>query len=149
MESLSVATLYADVFDDEEIGFATGALTPITTVSGEDPLLCDFPELNPFEIDEYIDVDGVPRYDPYEDKVVGLSEVRRRSELKRLNNNGWEREEVEDKACNKRRRYFYHGPSGVTVTSLKHAMKEISLGVVVDKADNDSLEEAEKCMVVM
>ena len=105
MESLSVATLYADVFDDEEIGFATGALPPITTVSGEDPLLCDFPELNPFEIDEYIDVDGVPRYDPYEDKVVGLSEVRRRSELKRLNNNGWEREEREDKACNKRRRW--------------------------------------------
>ena len=56
---------------------------------------------------------------------------------------------MEDKACNKRRRYVYHGPGGVTVTSLKHAMKEISLGVVVDKADKDSLEEAEKCMVVM
>ena len=101
MEPLSVADLYADVFDDEEIGFATGGLTPVTTASGEDPLLCEFPELNAFEIDEYVGVDNVPRYDPYEDKVVGLPEclnLRRRTELKRLNNHGWTREQVDDKS---------------------------------------------------
>ena len=136
-----------------EIAFATGAPTPVTTASGEDPLLCDFPELNALEISEYVNVDDIPRYDPYEDKVIGDAAQlrgRRRSELKRLETNGWTREEVEA-VSSKRWRFVYVGPDAVTgpVTSLKNAMKEISLCAVVDTTEQDALYEAEKCVALM
>eukprot|EP00966_Prymnesium_polylepis_P258094 5961597-Prymnesium_polylepis.1 len=82
--------LMLSVFDDIlcEIPTGTGALTPVTTVAtGDEPLLCEFPELSAFDVTEYIDLDNAARYDPYEDKIVGEQEqlsARRRSELKRL-----------------------------------------------------------------
>ena len=103
--------------------------------------LREWSNFRPHPVSEYVNVDGIPRYDPYEDTVIGDAAQlsgRRRSELKRLETNGWTREKVEA-VSSKRRRFVYVGPDGATVTSLKNAMKEISLCAVVDTAEQDAL----------
>ena len=132
------------VFDDIIGDIDTGTLTPKTT-TGELELI-GFPELSDFEITEYTALESAPHYDPSVDKIIGDLEqlsARRRSELKRLTDNGWIREEVD----NKRRRYTYKSPDKLTtVTSLKQAMKTISLAQMIVKADDkmvtDTLHES-------
>lgn len=98
--------------------------------------LVGFPELSEFDLTEYTALESAPHYDSSEDKIVGEPEqlsARRQSDLKRLTDNGWIREGVD----NKRRRFNYKSPDKLTtVTSLKQAMKTISLAQMIDKADD-------------
>ena len=125
------------VFDDIIGDIDTGTLTPKTTINELE--LIGFPELSEFDLTEYTALESAPRYDPSEDKIVGEPEqlsARRRSELKRLTDNGWIRDEVD----NKRRRFTYKSPDKLTtVTSLKQAMKTISLAQIIDKADDKTI----------
>ena len=143
MDDLSIADVIGDLFPDDEN--AVLILTQETTVTGEDPMLCEFPELNFIEVSEYTATNAVAHYDPFDTEVVGVTEDstsdRRRSELKRLHINGWMRSEVDSK----RKRFKYIAPDGTTVTSLKDAMKTINLAAVIDLADQDTLDAAEKC----
>ena len=125
------------VFDDTIGDIDTGTLTPKTTINELE--LIGFPELSEFDLTEYTALESAPRYDPSEDKIVGEPEqlsARRRRELKRLTDNGWIRDEVD----NKRRRFTYKSPDKLTtVTSLKQAMKTISLAQIIDKADDKTI----------
>ena len=109
--------------------------------------LVGFPELSEFDLTEYTALESAPHHDPSDDKIVGdpkqLS-ARRRSELKRLTDNGWIREEVD----NKRRRFTYKSPDKLTtVTSLKQAMKTISLAQMIDKADDKTIADTHESAI--
>ena len=143
-DELIMVNMFNDILYDE---MDTGALSP-KTANGDDICLIGFPELSElteFEVIEYFELDNAPHYDPSEDKIVCESMpeqvsigTKRRSELKRLQAYGWMREEVDKK----RRRFTYKSPDKLTtVTSLKEAMKTISLAQVIDTADDDTVRE--------
>ena len=78
------------------------------------------------ELDEYLNIDELLRWDPAEDKITRASNKRqrKRTEMSRLQNHGWIRER-QDSAGGKRARYQYVSPHGAAQTSLKAAMKAI------------------------
>ena len=143
---LDLSDIFNGILDEDEQCFPL--MTPKTIVYGEDPMLSEFPELSIEELRDYFEADDVIRFDPFEHqqptKDAIKNSVRRESELKRLRDHGWSREEVDRKG--KRGRFEYKGPNGITVTSLKSAMKTITLDAIVERADHAALEEAEKCI---
>ena len=110
----------------------------------------EFPELalDDEEYTNYVDVDNAIRSDPFEpDKGVlavvddTKSSTRRRTELKRLAANGWQRDDPTEKVLGKRNLYTYRGPGGFVETSMKRVMKQIRLSQIVDAADIEQLDE--------
>ena len=121
--------------DDTQIGSSQCSDT-----TGSDITVDQFPELalDDEEYTSYVDVDNVIRSDPFEaEGVLAVvddtnSSTRRRTELKRLAANGWQRDNSTEKVLGKRNLYTYRGPNGIVETSLKHVMTQIRLSHIVD-----------------
>ena len=131
--------------DDDDTQLASSQCSDTT---GSDFTVDQFPELalDDEEYTSYVDADNVIRSDPFEAEGVLVvvddtkSSTRRRTELKRLAANGWQRDEPTEKILGKRNLYTYRGPNGVDVeTSLKRVMKQIRLSLIVDAVDMEEL----------
>ncbi len=115
-----------------------------TTTTDSDITIDHFPELalDDEEYAKYFDVDNVLHFDPFEADCALVvandtkTSARRRTELKRLAANGWQRDEPTDKILGKRKHYTYRGPNGVVETSLKRVMKQISVSLSAGVADD-------------
>jgi hypothetical protein len=133
--------------EDEETQIGSSRCSD--TISS-DIIVDEFPELalDDEEYTNYVDVDNAVRSDPFEpDKGVlavvddTKSSTRRRTELKRLAANGWQRDDPTEMVLGKRTLYTYRGPNGIVETSLKRVMNQIRLGLIVDAADIEELHE--------
>ena len=146
-EPIAVDDLWMLCKEDDDTQLSSSECSDST---GSETTVDLFPELplDDAEYMSYVDVDNVIRSDPFEPDKGGLAVVddtkgstRRRTELKRLAANGWQRDDPTEKVLGKRNLYTYRGPDGFVETSMKRVMKQIRLSQIVDAADIQELDE--------